>query len=213
MEREKDLIKEDLIKTNINDTFYDGIKKAMEVCGSRRFKKPTIGQYIVYKVNHEMIASNKLWIVQDVHTSHVDSFVTEVFVTLQFTDNFSYKDFLFESGIVAYYDGAEVNPLKHAFLDPSLMVIALGKVDIKNKEFNGLLMSILKSRAFYNYPTVVVVDARQLSFSRDGVLYYDFKQIESLGYVDATKILALCMKRDRMSGEQLNQVIIDAATK
>lgn len=208
---EIDTIKEELIKRNIDEEFYNGIQNAMKLYNEDRFCKPTIAQLVTLRTNEKLVKNGCAWITTSGHETFNKIFTTEIFVQQQEKHNNGLVELLFESGIIAYFENHETDPIRDAAYDPRFYVIELGKVFIRNKEFYNLLMTTLQSRKFYRYPTLVIVDKNYMSYSKDDVLYYDFKEIIELGYFDIRKFIAACDKRESAKGEELNRVIKNAA--
>lgn len=204
---ETDEITQQLIQNNIDTVFYSNIEANMKTRNCRHFQIPHIAELITFRTNQQRIYGQNQWVIKHSKKQITDSLITELYIQLQLGDNFNFKDFLFESAIMEHFNSNK-GMISECPLDPAFYVISLDKVDIKNKEFNNMLRHVLKSRAYYNYPTLVLVNIKELECMKEGVLYYSFQEIQDLGYKDLTPLLVMCEKRKKFTGQQLNEVIM-----
>lgn len=201
-----------LIERNIKDEFYEGIEKSMISRGSRRFQKPTVAELITYRMNMPLMLKDRAWVIEDIDKNQTNALITELYINMQLEDKFDFKEYLFESSLIAHFDGKD-DIYATSILDPAFYIISLGNVYIRNKEFNNMLMHMLKSRAYYNYPTLIVFDKGEKTCVKDGQTYYNIEEIKKLGYIEVTQLVNLAKKRNKMSGSSLNDIIMGEINK
>ena len=202
----------------VNRNPYEGTKDLLHRCNCDRFYTDFNFVKFGLATSSKLLFSNNQICIKcgNLENENLKVIIMEFLRQKSFDGATDVRFLYFEAYLGMYFSSNERffdTSITNAMVSDDIYIIYLPKPLIKNREFNSILMILLRNRKYNNLPTILIVDDSIASeYYKDEILYFSVEEIKKEGYVSLDSLMSV-LSAEKISNADVANLMITKFTE